>query len=217
MNGEIEPELCSLQYLRLDEVIRRIAETGWGTLLAKMDIESAYRMIPVHPQDRPLLGMQWKGGIFFDSRLLFGLRSPPKIFSAVADALQWSMRKNWVTWVAHYLDDYITMGAPNSQECHVNMQRMLSVCHRLGVPVAPNKCAGPTVALTFLGFELDTNRMVVQLPQEKLQRTLSLVQEWASKKACKKKRAGVTRGAPPTCSHGGFRPAAYRATVCNSF
>jgi hypothetical protein len=187
VNGGIEPELCSLQYLRLDEVIRQIATTGRGTLLAKMDIESAYRIIPVHPQDRSLLGMQWKGGIFFDTRLPFGLRSAPKIFSAVADALQWSLRKNGVTWVGHYLDDYITRGAPVSQECHANMQQMLSLCHRLGVPVARSKCAGPTVALTFLGFELDTHLMVVRLPQEKLRRTLAMAHEWASKKACKKR------------------------------
>ena len=32
---------------------------GWGTLLAKFDVESAYRIIPVHPNDLYLLGMQW--------------------------------------------------------------------------------------------------------------------------------------------------------------
>ena len=182
VNGGIEPDLCSLQYLRLDEVIQRIAATGRGTLLAKMDIESAYRIIPVHLEDRPLLGMQWEGGIFFDTRLPFGLRSAPKIFSAMADALQWSIHRNGVSWVAHYLDDYITMGAPDSQECQANMERMLSVCQWLGVPISPSKCAGPAQVLTFLGFELDTNQMVVRLPEEKLWRTLAMVQEWAGKK-----------------------------------
>ena len=112
VNGGIEPELCSLQYLRLDDVVERIASVGQGALLAKMDIESAYRMVPVHPGDRPLLGMQWKGEIFFDTRLPFGLRSAPKIFSVVADALQWSFQRGGVTWVEHYLDDFITMGHP---------------------------------------------------------------------------------------------------------
>ena len=187
VNGGIEPELCSLQYLRVDEVVDRIARVGRGALLAKMDIESAYRMVPVRPGDRPLLGMQWKGEIFFDTRLPFGLRSAPKIFSAVADALQWAFQRNGVTWVAHYLDDFITMGTPGSQECHINLDRMLSVCRRLGVPVALAKCAGPAWVLVFLGFELDTNLMVVRLPEEKLQRTLSMVREWMGKRACRKK------------------------------
>ena len=62
INAENEPELCSLRYLRLDEVILQIAKLGTGTQLAKRDIEGTYQMIPVHPGDRPLLGIQWAGG-----------------------------------------------------------------------------------------------------------------------------------------------------------
>ena len=130
VNGGIEPELYSLQYLRLDEVVRRITRAGQGALLAKMDIESAYHMVSVHPGDRPLLGIQWKWEVFFDTRLSFGLRSAPKIFSAVADALQWSFKCRGVTWVAHYLDDFITVGAPGRRECQVILDLMLSTCQR---------------------------------------------------------------------------------------
>lgn len=56
-----------------------------------MDVKQAYRNIPVHPQDRHLLGMQWKGEVFVDMVLPFGLRSAPLLFTAVADALQWVM------------------------------------------------------------------------------------------------------------------------------
>ena len=34
---------------------------GQGCFLAKMDIESAFRLIPVHPDDYELLGMFWDG------------------------------------------------------------------------------------------------------------------------------------------------------------
>ena len=54
-----------------------------------MDIQQAYRMVPVHPDDRALLGMRWEGGVYIDTRLPFGLRSAPIIFTAVADALEW--------------------------------------------------------------------------------------------------------------------------------
>ena len=111
VNEGIAPEWCSLQYLRVDDVVQHIVATGQGTLLAKLDIESSYRMVPVHPSDRGPLGMRWEGGLFFDTRLPFGLRSAPKIFSAVADALQWSFYRSGVTWVEHYLDDFIT-GVP---------------------------------------------------------------------------------------------------------
>ena len=64
---------------------------------------------------------------------------------------------------------------------------MLALCRRLGVPVAPAKCEGPTTVLVYLGFELDTDNMVVRLPQAKLQRTLALVQEWVGKRGCRKR------------------------------
>ena len=41
-----------------------------------------------------------------DTRLPFGLKSAPKIFSAVADALQWSFLRRGVSWVAYYFDDF---------------------------------------------------------------------------------------------------------------
>ena len=106
VNEGIAPEWCSLQCLLVDDVVQRIVATGQvatGILLAKLDTESSYRMVPVHPSNRALLGMHWEGEIFFNTRLPFGLRSAPKIFSAVEDTLQWSFCKNKVTWVEHYL------------------------------------------------------------------------------------------------------------------
>ena len=39
------------------------------TLLAKVDIESAYQLNPVHPDDRPLQVVQWDGSIYVDPML----------------------------------------------------------------------------------------------------------------------------------------------------
>ena len=50
--------------------------------MSKLDIKLAYRLVPVHPQDRYLLGV---GAYYVDAALPFGLRSAPKIFTAVAD------------------------------------------------------------------------------------------------------------------------------------
>ena len=79
--------------------------------------------------------------------------------------------------MAHYLDDYIIMGPLSTAGCQKNLDLMLMLCRRLGVPVAPAKCEGPSTVLVYLGFELDTDNLVVRLPQAKLQRTLALVQE----------------------------------------
>ena len=88
VNDGIDPSLCSLSYTSVDEAANRILQLGRGTLMAKLDIQSAYRIIPVHPDDRWLLGMRWKNSILYiDLVLPFGLRSAPKVFNALADAL----------------------------------------------------------------------------------------------------------------------------------
>ncbi len=57
VNDGISPELCSLSYISIDDVAKAVRSLGRGGLLAKMDIHSAYRMVPVNPEDRALLGM----------------------------------------------------------------------------------------------------------------------------------------------------------------
>ena len=86
--------------------------------MAKMDIKSAYRLVPVHPQDRLLLGMRWNKRIFVDNMLHFGLRSALKLFTAIADALEWVIEQRKVAWVYHYLD-FITLGEPGQDPQHM--------------------------------------------------------------------------------------------------
>ncbi len=112
VNDAIDRELCSLQYTSVDKVATAAQRLGEGALLAKLDIKSAYRLVPVHPEDRPLLGMRWRGKDYIDCMLPFGLRSAPKVFTAIADGLEWCLRQKGVTDVDHYLDDFITMGPP---------------------------------------------------------------------------------------------------------
>ena len=50
-----------------------------GALLAKINIKSAFRIVPVHPEDRWLLGTRWEGKLFIDTVLPFGLWSAPKL------------------------------------------------------------------------------------------------------------------------------------------
>ena len=113
VNDGITKELCSLHYSSIDEAATQIAALGPGCMLAKMDIRQAYRNIPVAPEDKHLLGLQWNNQIYIDQVLPFGLRSTPMIFLAVADALLWIMLKKGVSWGIHYINDFLTIGGPH--------------------------------------------------------------------------------------------------------
>ena len=78
----IPKQLCSLKYVTLNDAIQTILALGPGTLLAKIDIKSAFRFLPVHPTDRHLLGMRWNGEIYLDCCLPFGLQSASKLLTS---------------------------------------------------------------------------------------------------------------------------------------
>ena len=172
--------------MMVDQAAAVVSSKGQGSLMAKVDIKSTYRIIPIHPEDRHLLGMLWNGGLYVDTALPFGLRSAPIIFTAIADAIEWFMKRRGVTDIFHYLDDYLIIGGPLGKQCEQDLQQFLSILQWLKVPVAEDKLEGPTTCLTFLGIELDSQLMIHRLPANKLQEIRGIIGEWLSKKACRK-------------------------------
>ena len=174
VNDGIDRDLCSLTYTSVDKVAEVIAALPRGALLAKIDIESAYRLVPVHPLDRPLQAVEWGGALYVDPMLPFGLRSAPKIFNALADGLEWYLGHLGIRFVFHYLDDFLVVGPPASPECAKALAVLDSVCAWLGIPIAEHKRESPTACLTFLGIEVVSGQL--RLPADKLDRLKVTVQ-----------------------------------------
>ena len=187
VNSGISEDLASIVYARVDDAVACIQRLGHGTILAKLDLQSAYRHIPIHPQDQHLLGITWKGDTFVDRALPFGLRSAPKIFSAVADMLAWALFRAGVQHLMHYLDDFLFLGAPKSEEGAQALATALEVLARMGVPVATHKTEGPATCITFLGILIDTLAFQLRLPPEKISRLRDLLSSWYTKRSCTRK------------------------------
>ena len=187
VNDGVSPELCSLKYAKVDDAVSLLLELGPGALIAKLDLKSAYRMVPVHHADQQLLGISWQGQTLCDQALPFGLRSAPLIFTAVADGLAWAMVASGIQRVIHYLDDFLFAGPPGSDACAAALRTAVPLCSRLGLPVAPNKVAGPDTSLTFLGIEIDTIRQELRLPQDKISKLKAMLKEWHGRR-CPTKR-----------------------------
>ena len=187
VNDGIELELCSLSYTSVDHAAGLIIAQGGGTLQAKLDLKSAYRMVPVHPEDRQLLGMKWKDKTWLDTTLLFRLRSAPKLFNFLANCLQWIFQKHIPGTVIHYLGDFLFVGAPDTDVCSRSLSLAVSKCHNLGVRISLEKLEGPVTQLSFLGILLDTEKLEVHLPDEKLRKLQLLLAEWKDKHSCTKR------------------------------
>lgn len=187
VNDGIYSNLCSLCYASVDKAVSIIRKLGRGTQLVKLDIKDAYRIIPVHPGDYHLLGIRWHERTYVDRALPFGLRSAPKIFSAVADIIAWVFTTMGIEYHLHYLDDFLLLGAPGSQQGAIFLDIAMSIFHMLGIPVAVHKTEGPAMVLAFLGILIDTAAFELRLPADKLARLQELMRTWAGRQSCTRK------------------------------
>ena len=115
VNDGIDPLLCSLSYTTVDKAAQIVSELGPGALLAKVDTESAYRLVPVHPYDRQLEAVQWEGEVFVDSMLPFSLARHQKFSMPlpVPFSVTFNSRVS-ITHILHYLDEFLIIGPPES-------------------------------------------------------------------------------------------------------
>ena len=188
VNDRIPTHLCRLTYITVDTAIEHTLTSGASTWLAKIDIRNAFRLLPVNPADRHMLGMRWNNQIYIDTCLPIGLRSAPKLFNILANLLSWILQSKGVSPVLHYLDDFLTLGPPSTTTCVDNLMTIKEVCLQLGIPLALDKVEGPSKSLTFLGIILDTERMEARLPEEKLTRIPHQLEVWQGKKKATKRQ-----------------------------
>lgn len=184
VNDGISPDACSMHYARVDDAVSIIRQLGRGTQMVKIDLKDAYRIVPVHPADYHLLGIRWRGNTYVDRALPFGLRSAPKIFNALADFLAWVLTCQGVQNHLHYLDDFLLLGAPNSQQGQVVRDVTLHTFARLGIPVAPHKTEGPATILVFLGILIDSGNFELRLPADKLLRLHDAMSQYMRRSTC---------------------------------
>ena len=73
------------------------------------------------------------------------------------------------------------------EDCLRDLDNLVDLFARLNIPLAPEKLVGPAKILVFLGIEIDTELMVIRLPEDKLAEILHLLELWACRKKCTKR------------------------------
>ena len=178
VNDYIPQEFSSVKYASINDAISVIKSLGAGCFMAKTDIKSAFRIIPVHPKDHPLLGMKWNSQYFFDRTLPMGCSSSCAIFEAFSSALEWLSKHLFhASGVVHILDDFLFI-APTREKCQSDLQNFLRMCDFLGVPIAEEKTVGPFTTLQFAGITLDSVSQEARLPDDKLQKCQLLLRQF---------------------------------------
>ncbi|XP_028517092.1 uncharacterized protein LOC110246429 [Exaiptasia diaphana] len=148
----------------------------------KTDIKHAFCIIPIHPEDYHLLGMQWKGSYYYDKCMPMGCASSCKTFEAFSSALEWIAKHHLeIRHIVHLLDDFFICES-SKVRCGFSLKGFLALCDYVGIPMAPEKTVGPSTVLSFAGIELDTVASEARLPLDKVHDCSNLIFEFLHKK-----------------------------------
>ena len=194
INDGIPKHLSTVKYSSVGQAIKNIISIGSCCYMAKTDIKSAFRIIPVNPSDYHLLGIHWDNNYYFDRCLPMGCSSSCAIFEAFSTSLEWIIQTRLPhTAVLHILDDFLFI-APTFHQCKLSLQTFISICEEIGVPLAPEKTVGPSQVIEFAGIHLDTVDMSASLPQDKVTKFIQQIDLLLSLKSAKLKQIQALAG-----------------------
>lgn len=166
-----------------DRATELVKQLGKGCWLIKIDVKAAYKLIRVRKADQPLLGFTWRNKYYYERVLPFGLRSSCRLWEWYATALHHIIEHHaGISRIVHYIDDFLFV-LKYEEQAKKKLQTALSICDKLGVPIAGDKTEGPVNKLTFLGIEINTIDMTASLSEDRLLILQTLLSDWELKTA----------------------------------
>ena len=145
----------------------RLAKPGY--CCAKLDLQSAYRSVPIHPDEYKAWRFESEDTdtYLFDVRLPFGSACGPSHFSRLSNAIRCMMYRKGYKGVVSYIDDFV-LACETYEECKEALLYLITLVRKLGLRVSWKKVVSPTKHVTFLGVDIDTNDCVLSLRADKL-------------------------------------------------
>ncbi len=175
-----------------DAIVDLVRHAGNGCLIAKLDIGSAYRNIPVRPEDWPLLGFEWQHFYYWDTVLPFGLASSSLLFEVFALAARHVINARVTLAVTdNYADDYVqvTTAALGVERAQRSLQQTVALLSdELGLPTPAAKIEQPSTVMLVLGLLIDSDRMEVRLDSQRLADLQRTVEHWQQLRAYTRKQ-----------------------------
>ena len=188
INDLIPREHFRLSYVKVDDAITIIKQLGKGAWLTKLDIQDAFKIVPIMPSQWKHYCVKWQGLYYVFIRLPFGSRSSPFIFTQLSEAVAWIAKHNYgIPYLLFLLDDFLAVDK-DFETASQTKATLLKLFHDLGIPLNEKKTEGPVTSLTYLGVGLDTLEFKAFLPRDKLDRISSLLDFFMDRKKCTKRQ-----------------------------
>ena len=95
VNDFIDKAFSSVHYASFDDAIAKVLILGKDCLMSKTDIDSAFRLLPVHHKDHNLLGFQFNGDFTMTAHYLWAPAPPVVYFPVSLAPYNGWLNRNW--------------------------------------------------------------------------------------------------------------------------
>ena len=123
------------RFSRVDDAAALVTK---GCFMAKVDLKSPYRSVPISKHSQRVTGFQWQFGdriIYLrDTRLPFGSKLSPGIFHRLTQAVRRMLRRHGLTAAVVYLDDFFIM-ADTFEQCLSALNLTINLLRKLGFQI----------------------------------------------------------------------------------
>ena len=171
VNSYIDDEQSKVSYASFDQALRTIAGFGQGTRLAKVDVKSAYRLLPIREDDFQCLGLHIGDTIFVDKMAPMGAKISAAHWEAFGRVWVWLIhqRPDFKGATCRYMDDLLIMCPPSDNDPMASVRAVCELSQEIGLPLAQEKTVLPTTEIVFLGLTIDSNSLTIKVPEDKRQ------------------------------------------------
>lgn len=152
--------------------------------MTNLSLKNAYFLISICISSKKFLRFRYRSELYEFLCLPFGLATAPFIFTKVLKLVLNLLRKRGYVSVV-YLDDILCIG-PDLLSCNENIVETIKLLESLGF--IKNREKSVLIAskkYQFLGFWVNSERLILESPQLKRSKILELVQMMRRKKECK--------------------------------
>ena len=126
--------------------------------------------------------MRWRSLYCYNRCMPMGCSSSCKTFETLSTAMDWiAQNRLRINHIIHSLDDFLII-AKSQSLCQDQLHLFLDLCSYLGIPIAPEKTCHPPTTSSFAGIELDSVSFEARLPQDKIDKFLSLIANFLTHK-----------------------------------
>ena len=189
INDDISKDQFSCEYSHFDDATDLLMRAGKGSLLCKLDIKHAYRLLPVRPDQWHHLCYHWEGNYYVDLVLPFGLRSSGAIFNKFALLVRWIIINHYsITDIVNYSDDFFAVLAKEMGIARSQLAIIIQAFNDMKIPLAEDKIEGPDTSLIYLGIIINSLLMTIEVPKEKLSEATAKLYDWNTRRTCTKRQ-----------------------------